>query len=131
MPQLFVVPAREERGEDRVHAGAGNQQVGEVEGDVVLDVHHVVEAEKVALRQWMRGDLVPRDACRIDLLRLFFVAIDAEAHTNPYEFFIAVYQCGSENSQPPHKEGSAGAVSLGRDAPRERSKDWRQCSDRS
>ena len=98
MPELLVVPAGEECGEDGVHAGSCHQQVRQVQRDVVLDVHHVVEAEKVAFGQWMRGDLVPCDASRVDLLRLFFVALDAEAHTNPYEFFSAVDQIAARRT---------------------------------
>src|SRR5713226_7113892 len=51
VPQLLVVPAGEEGGEDGVHAGARHQQVREVERNVILDVHHVVEAEKVSTGQ--------------------------------------------------------------------------------
>ena len=50
VPQLLVVPAGEERGEDGVHACACDEQVGQVEGDMVFDVHHVVQAEEIALR---------------------------------------------------------------------------------
>src|SRR5205823_10664140 len=92
VPQLFVVPACEERGENRVQARSRDQQVGEVEGDVVLDVHHVVKAEEVAPGEWAGGDLLPLDAGDIDLPRLFLVTLDAEAHINPYESVSALDQ---------------------------------------
>ena len=49
VPQLLVVPAGEERCEDGVHASTRHEQVREVQRDVVFDVHHVVQAEEVAL----------------------------------------------------------------------------------
>ena len=102
MPKLLVVPARQESGEDRVHAGARHQKVRQVERNVVLDVHHVVQAEKVALRQGMRGDFAPRDPGDVDLLRLFLVALDAEAHINPYEIRARTDHQVLAKSQPPH-----------------------------
>ena len=80
VPQLLVVPAREECGEDRVHAGAGDEQVREVQRDVIFDVHHVVETEQVPFRQRVGGHGLPINPRDVQLPGLLFVPLDAEAH---------------------------------------------------
>src|ERR1700674_458064 len=85
VPQLLVVPAGKESREYRIHAGAGDREVRQVEGDMILDVHHVVEAEEVAFRNAMLLHSVPVDAGGIDFLRLFLVALDAEAHRPSFQ----------------------------------------------
>ena len=68
VPQLFVVPAGEEGRQDRVHARPGHEQVRQVQRDVVLDVHHVVEREQVSLGQRIPGHVFPGHPCDVQLL---------------------------------------------------------------
>src|SRR5205823_9981519 len=70
----------EEGRENGIHAGPCHEEMREVEGDVVFDVHHVVEAEEIAPRQRVPADVIPGDAGDVDLPRLLFVALDAESH---------------------------------------------------
>ena len=64
MPEFLVVPAGKEGRQYGIHAGARDKQMGEVQRNVVLDVHHVMETEEVSLGKRVRGDILPRRCLR-------------------------------------------------------------------
>ncbi len=114
VPELLIVPARKECGEDGIHARPRDQEVRQIKRDVVLDVHHVVEAEQVPLGERAGGHRLPVDPGGVEFLRLLLVTLDAEAHpsSNPFRRSRSIRISGSAgsfsafvstNSQLPHK----------------------------
>ena len=83
VPELLVVPQREESGHLRVAMGPGDQDVAEVADRVVLHVVHVAQASE---RFGVEGPLtegVEVDVVEVELLREVPVGGDVEGHA-PY-----------------------------------------------
>ncbi|MGH7904261.1 MAG: hypothetical protein ACREPA_09075 [Candidatus Dormibacteraceae bacterium] len=77
---LLIDPDREEGGDDRVHAGLGDQQLGQVDDGVGLDVHHVEHRVDGPLGELVLANLGPVDVAQVELLRVLLVAVDVESH---------------------------------------------------
>ena len=86
VPELFVYPAGQERGHVGIARCPGREQVSQVYDGVGLDVHHVVHAHHVPIREWVVGDVVPVDLAQVEAPRVAQVAVDVEfdlSHCKP------------------------------------------------
>ena len=68
VPELLIDPARKEGRDLRIGGHTGSEQVAQVDDRVGFDVHHVLHAHHVSVREMMFGHVVPVDHRQIDLL---------------------------------------------------------------